>query len=303
MNNPIPAPNPGKIVVGLGEVLWDLLPAGKQLGGAPCNFAYHAHSLGADARVITRVGADPLGEEILQRFQDAALSTELISIDPTFPTGTVSVELSGDGQPRFTIHEQVAWDHLQATAAAREVMSHCDAVCFGSLCQRSDPARVAIQSLVSATPTQALRVFDINLRQHFFSREVIETSLELANLLKINEQELPVLAEMFCLSGNLTFQIHRLSDRFGLTLVALTRGAHGSLLISRGHCSEHPGFPVKVMDSVGAGDAFTAALVSGLLGGGSLDEINRRANALASYVCSQPGATPRLPEELRRKIQ
>ncbi|MGH7870436.1 MAG: carbohydrate kinase family protein [Candidatus Dormibacteraceae bacterium] len=289
-----------KIVIGLGEVLWDLLPGGKQLGGAPSNFAFHAHALGADAKVITRVGTDQLGNEILGCLRDLGLSTELVSVDPDYPTGTVSVEISADGQPQFTIHENVAWDHLEANGAARKAMAQCNAVCFGSLAQRNANAGAAIQALVTATSGQALRIFDINLRQHFFSREIIEPSLELANVLKINDQELPVVADMFGLKGDPVVQMEHMAERFELSMVALTRGAKGSLLLSNGRLSEHVGAPVCVADCVGAGDAFTAALVMGLLTGCALDEINKRANTLAGYVCSQPGATPRIPEEMRR---
>ena len=289
----------GKSIIGLGEVLWDLLPGGKQLGGAPCNFAFHAHALGADAKVITRVGADPLGREILGRLRELGLSTELVAVDPGRPTGTVSVEVSPDGQPQFTIHENVAWDYLEATTAARDAMSQCDAVCFGSLAQRNPNARAAIQSLVSATPAQALRIFDINLRQHFFSPEVIGSSLRLSNVLKINDQELPVVADMFGLKGDPALQMAQLAERFELSAMALTRGAKGSLLLSKGLFSEHVGSHVRVADCIGAGDAFTAALVMGLLTGCGLKEINERANRLAGYVCSQRGATPPLPEEMR----
>lgn len=289
-----------RTVVGLGEVLWDLLPGGRQLGGAPCNFAFHAHTLGADAKVITRVGSDPLGCEILGRFHELGLSGDLVSLDPEYPTGTVSVQVSADGQPHFTIHQNVAWDHLNATDDAKKVMTRCDAVCFGSLAQRKPNARAAIQSLVASASDQALRVFDINLRQQFFSREVIESSLELANVLKINDQELPVLAEMFQLTGDPGLQLARLAERFNLLMVALTRGAGGSVLFLKGVHSQSTGLPVRVVDCVGAGDAFTAALVMGMLTGCPLEEINQRANKLAGYVCSQPGATPRIPEELTR---
>lgn len=288
-----------RTIIGLGEVLWDLLPTGKQLGGAPANFAYHAHALGARAWVVTRIGQDELGNEILGRFRALGLPTDLISIDPVAPTGTVSVQLSSDGQPRFTIHENVAWDNLEPTEVARAAMAHADAVCFGSLGQRNPKARAAIRSLLAATPPTALRVFDINLRQHYFSREIIESSLSLANVLKINDQELPVLAEMFHLDGNAGQQMAALALRFELLLVALTRGPRGSLLYHRGQFSDHPGTPVKVVDSVGAGDAFTAAMIVGLVQGWELASINRRANEVAAFVCSQAGATPSLPPELR----
>ncbi|MBI5684483.1 MAG: carbohydrate kinase [Verrucomicrobia bacterium] len=309
-------------VLAVGEILWDLLPSGKQLGGAPANFAYHARALGAEARVCSRVGNDPLGREILGRLRSLGLPTDGVGVDATAPTGTVSVELAADGQPRFTIHENVAWDRLVADEASLAFAARADAVCFGSLAQRSEPSRGSIRKLVAATPATALRVFDINLRQQFFSREVVEESLRLANVLKLNDTELPVLAAMFGLTGGVREQLAALAERFGLRAVALTRGAHGSLLCVAASLrdadqddgwgrsrsdrttfswSEHAGLSVKVVDSVGAGDAFTAAMALGLLAGRPLDEINRHANEVAAYVCSQPGATPVLPASFKER--
>jgi fructokinase len=282
-------------VMAVGEILWDLLPAGKQLGGAPANFAYHAHALGADARIISRIGNDPLGREILDRLSALGLATDGISVDPVAPTGTVSVEVQPDGQPRFTIHENVAWDRLSADDVSLVCAAHADAICFGSLAQRSAAARASIQQLVAATPAATLRVFDINLRQHFYARELIESSLALANALKLNETELPVLAKMFSLGGDSRAQLAALAERFDLRAIAFTRGARGSLLLAGGIWSEHAGLPAKVVDAVGAGDAFTAAWTLGLLARQPLDEINQRANQLAAFVCTQPGATPTLP--------
>ena len=283
------------IFIGLGEILWDLLPSGKQLGGAPANFAYHAHALGAEARVVSRVGNDPLGREILDRLRALGLTTDGIGVDTNAPTGTVSVELAADGQPRFIIHENVAWDRMVADEASLAFAARADAVCFGSLAQRREPSRSSIRALVAATPATALRVFDINLRQQFYSPEIVETSLQLANVLKLNDQELPVLAAMFGLRGGVREQLAALAKQFGLRAVALTRGAHGSLLLAAGIWSDHPGLAVKVADTIGAGDAFTAALTLGLLAGRPLDDINRHANEVAAYVCSQPGATPPMP--------
>ena len=289
-------------ILAAGEILWDLLPSGKQLGGAPANFAYHAHALGADARAVSRVGNDPAGREILNRLRALGLSTDGVGVDSEAPTGTVSVELAADGQPRFTIHENVAWDRMAADDASLAFAAQADAVCFGSLAQRSEPSRSNIRKLVAATPATALRVFDINLRQHFYSREIVEDSLRLANALKLNDSELPVLAAIFGLGGGVREQLAALAQRFALRAVALTRGAHGSLLLASGAWSEHPGLAVKVADSVGAGDAFTAAMTLGLLAGRPLDDINRHANEVAAYVCSQPGATPALPPSLRKPM-
>jgi fructokinase len=284
-------------VIGIGEILWDLLPSGKQLGGAPANFAYHAHALGARSRVISRVGQDPPGVEILQRLQALGLPIDGIQVDPAAPTGAVSVELSTDGQPRFTIHENVAWDRLALEKAALAAVAGADAVSFGTLAQRQETARSTIQALLAAARPGALRILDINLRQNYFSRQTVETSLRLANILKLNDAELPVLAELLGLRGSVRGQIEGLARQHELRLVCLTRGAHGSLLFSEGQWTDDPGKPVAVKDTVGAGDAFTAALAMGVLAGNSLEAINHRANQVARYVCSCEGATPPLAEQ------
>ena len=285
--------------VGIGEVLWDLLPAGRQLGGAPANFAYHAQALGAAATVISRVGNDADGRDILASFEQMGLSRDLLQVDRSAPTGTVSVKLSGDGIPEFTIHENVAWDRISVSADAMAAVRECDVVCFGSLAQRERTSRDSLQQLVAVAPPASLRVFDINLRQHFYSREVIQRSLQLANVFKLNDQELPVLASMFGLKGNPQKQISKLAEDFGLSVIALTRGAQGSLLFQRGRWSDCSSRPVEVKDTVGAGDSFTAALAMGLLIGMDLDEINRAASEVARYVCSCHGATPPMPDSLR----
>jgi fructokinase len=287
-------------ILALGEVLWDLLPSGKELGGAPANFAGHARALGAKARLVTRVGDDALGQEARRRIRLRGLPTDTIAVDADAPTGTVSVALGPSWQPRFTIDEDVAWDRLAADDIALAAAAEADAVCFGSLAQRSEATRRTIRTLVVATCPDALRIFDANLRPPFVVREVIEGSLELANVLKLNDQELPILAEMLGLPDGTREQMAELARRYTLSLVALTRGADGSLLFADGHWSYHPGLPVTVRDTVGAGDAFTAAMTIGLLAGWPLDEINERANEVAAFVCSQPGATPALPEMLRQ---
>jgi len=279
----------------LGEVLWDILPAGRQLGGAPANFAYHAHALGAEARVISRVGNDALGREILERLRAIGLSTDGIGVDESAPTGTVTVEVQADGQPRFTIHENVAWDRITADETSLAFAARADAICFGSLAQRSEASRRSIRAILAATKPETLRVFDINLRQHFYSRDIVESSLVSANALKLNSDELPVLADVFGLRGDAKSQIADLARRFELRAVALTRGASGSLLLVDGAWSDHPGIRVKVVDAVGAGDAFTARWALGLLAGEPLDAINCRANEIAAFVCTQPGATPAYP--------
>jgi fructokinase len=285
-------------IVGIGEVLWDLLPAGPQLGGAPANFAYHAHALGAHASVVTRVGKDSFGQAIRQRFEQLGIAAGTVQVDDIAPTGTVSVELADRGIPNYVIHENVAWDRLAVTPEGLNAVCQADAICFGSLAQRCEPARTSIQKLVAAAPAGALRIFDINLRQKYFSRSVIEQSLQLANVLKLNDGELVILAEMFGLPGATRQHIELLAHKFGLQLVALTRGPAGSLLYQNGHWSQCHSIPIKIVDTVGAGDAFTAALVLGLLQKMPLDEINALADEVARHVCSNAGATPPLPKSL-----
>jgi fructokinase len=304
-------------IVGVGEILWDLLLTGPKLGGAPANFAYHAHALGGEAAMITRVGNDDYGREIIRRFGDMGLPEITIQIDECAPTGTVKVELSGEGLTHYTVQQNVAWDYIAATPEALASATAAHALCFGSLAQRSSRSRHTIQRLLAATPANALRVFDINLRQHFYSLEVIKNSLESANVLKLNDDELPTLAEMFSLPGSspcgagalarvVEAQIKHLAQTFDLQLVALTRGPNGSLLYQKKNGGERwsdcKSRPVKVVDTVGAGDSFTAALVLGLLHEMDLDEINTIANEVARYVCSQPGGTPSLPAEFANRF-
>lgn len=286
-------------LVGLGEVLWDLLPGGKQLGGAPANFTCHARALGAEARIVSRVGRDAGGQEILQKLERLDVPTDGVQIDSELPTGRVTVEVSSDGQPRFTIHENVAWDRLAADDHARRVVASADAVCFGTLAQRGAVSRASIQTLVRLTRPEALRVFDVNLRQHFHTREIIEESLAMANVLKVNDAELPQVAALFGIGGNARAQLSTLAARFHLRAAACTRGAAGALLFVEAQCSEHPGIKVQVKDTVGAGDSFTAAMVLGLLAQWDPDRINEQANRVAAHVASSIGATPPIPDELR----
>jgi fructokinase len=288
-------------VTGIGEILWDLLPTGAQLGGAPANFAWHAHQLGAKAQVISRIGMDELGEEIRRRLVKMDLPDGLVQMDERHPTGTVTVALL-DGHPEYIIHENAAWDHVAATPQAIAAVKVADAVCFGSLAQRNLVSRNAIQTLVAATRNDALRIFDINLRQHYFDREVIEASLRLANVFKLNDAELPVVAKLFGANGDIRKQIEFFAKEFRLRVVALTRGGNGSLLYCDGQCSEHGGVEVQMKDTIGAGDAFTAALCAGLLRGMELDRINAGANEVAAFVCTQSGATPLLPEHLKHLL-
>ena len=286
-------------LIGLGEILWDLLPSGRQLGGAPANFAYHAQALGATGTIISRVGTDQNGADIRNRLSQLGLSTDLLQIDPDVPTGTVSVELEDDGQPRYIIHENVAWDQIAATEETLRAAASADAICFGTLAQRSEKSRASIHQILSQTKHNALRILDVNLRQRFYSPELIERSLRIANILKINDAELPVLAELLRFNGDVRSQLAEIANRYSLRLIALTRGAHGSLLLANGRWSEHQGVPTSVADTIGAGDSFTAAMTLGYLFGWDLDKINNQANRVAAFVASRPGGTPDPPPELR----
>jgi len=284
--------------VGLGEVLWDLLPTGRQLGGAPANFAYHAAALGAEARVVSRVGQDEPGRALLARLRELGLPGDAIAVDPAAPTGTVSVAMEAGGHPRYTIHEGVAWDCLEAGPAGLAAVAGADAVCFGSLAQRTPGARAALAALLEATPAAALRIFDVNLRQHYHSAEVIRASLARANVLKVNETELPVLVAQLGLPAGERAALAALAAAHGLRAVIHTRGERGSLALVDGGWAEHPGVRVEVADTVGAGDAYTAAFALGLLRGWAPATILERATAVAAFVCTRPGATPALPPAL-----
>ncbi len=289
-------------VVGLGELLWDLLPDGRLLGGAPANFAYHAGALGAVAPVVSRVGRDDDGRQLIERLQQLRVPTHGVEIDSVAPTGTVSVKLGTDGQPQYTIHQNVAWDFIRGERAGREAVETAHAVCFGTLAQRSETSRQTIQTLVRSMRADSLRILDVNLRQEFHSPQLIADSLALANVLKVNETELPRLAAMFQLPSDERAQVAELARRFSLHTVAYTRGGRGSLLFSEGRWSEHPGIATRVADTIGAGDSFTAALALGLLANWPLDLVHERASKVAAYVCSQPGGTPELPGPLRAEF-
>lgn len=280
-------------VAGIGEILWDLLPSGRQLGGAVTNFAYHVNALGIAAAPISAVGADALGADILAQVAAWGLSTDYLRTLDTFPTGTVSVALDSEGIPSYTIHTEVAWDHLAWSEALAALAPTLRAVCFGTLSQRSPESRATVQRFVAATAPHCLRVCDINLRQQFHSPALIRESLQLATVLKLNHEELPQIAEAVGVSVHSErAALERLCQSFGLSLVALTRGSHGSLLVTPTEASEFPGLTVSVVDTIGAGDAFTAALVVGLLNGDPLDTLNEAANRRAAQVCQHAGGIP-----------
>ena len=272
------------------------------MGGAPTNFAYHAHALGAESWTITRVGSDPFGLEILDRLRELGLPTDSVQVDAEFPTGTVAIEIPPNGGHKFEIRERVAWDHMEATEEAMSLAAVADALCFGTLGQRSVTSRCAIQSIASATRSDALRIFDINLRQEFYTSQVIRDSLRIANVLKVNEEELPILAAILQITGDEKNQLRQIAAKYDLKLVALTKGPNGSVLMAGDQVSEASGLSVDVADTIGAGDAFTAALALGWLAGWHLDNINHAANQVAAYVCSCEGATPSIPPRISERF-
>jgi fructokinase len=282
-----------RITVGLGELLWDLFPAGKQMGGAPANFAYITSLLGDEGIPASRLGQDVLGSQAIQRLGELSLSTEFVQQDAEHATGTVKVEVNSTGQPRFEISESVAWDFLDWTPQWQKLAQQADALCFGSLAQRSEHSRATIRKFLLASQPGAVRVFDVNLRQNFYSAQVLAESMKLATIVKLNHEELPKIMRLFELEHRREEDSARLLlSSYDLELICITRGNEGSLLISSDEYSEHPGFRVKVADTVGAGDAFTAALVHGYLRGTSPTQINDTANRVGAWVASQSGATP-----------
>lgn len=291
------------LVIGLGELLWDVLPSGPRMGGAPANFACHAAALGASGAIISSVGRDHLGGQLLETLTSLGIATGGISQDDRAPTGTVEVQLGADGQACYTIHEGVAWDRIGLHGPALQMMAEASAVCFGTLGQRSAPSRASIRELLQATRSEALRVFDANLRQQYYSRELLHESLELANVMKLSDSELPIISELLDLRGTQRDQLAALLDRYHLRMVVYTRGAQGSVLWDGQHWCEHPGLPAEVKDTIGAGDSFTAATALGLLQGWPLEMISATANEVAAHVCSCDGAIPPMPDTLRERFQ
>jgi len=281
------------IIIGIGELLWDLFPSGKQLGGAPSNFSYITNLLGDTGIPASRIGNDALGDEAVQHLSQLGVTTNYLQRDGTCPTGTVNVALDSSGQPSFEILRPVAWDFFEWTPVWQRLAEQADAICFGSLAQRASESRSTIGHFLCATCPDAVRVFDVNLRQNFYSKDVIKESLGRATIVKLNHDELPVVTRL------LGWEHHgekesagRLLSFAGMKVVCVTRGVHGSLLITRDRCSEHPGFKVKVVDTVGAGDAFTAALLHSYLRAEPLDRMNENANRVGAWVASQAGGMP-----------
>ena len=292
------------IVVGMGEALWDVLPEGKKLGGAPANFAYHASQFGLESRVVSAVGQDKLGTEILDNFRDKKLYG-LIETVP-YPTGTVQVELNAEGVPCYDIKEGVAWANIPYTQALDGLARQTGAICFGSLAQRSIVSRQTIQHFLDAMPNEAdsLRIFDINLRQSFYTKEILCDSLERCNILKINDEELITVSRMFGYPGiDLQDKCWILLAKYNLKMLILTCGVNGSYVFTPGHVSFVETPKVQVADTVGAGDSFTAAFAAAILRGRSVSEAHRLAVTTSAYVCTQQGAMPVLPQEIINELK
>lgn len=289
-------------VAGIGEVLFDVLPEAKKMGGAPVNFTFHAQQIGLNAYPVSAVGRDADGVEILDRLTKAGMSTEYIQ-KTCYPTGTAQVSLDSCGVPIFILTEDVAWDHIHWTDQLVGLASGVDAVCFGSLAQRSPQSRQSIREFLSHTREDCLKIFDINLRQQYYSPDIIKTSLKAANALKLNDGELVLLQDILKLPSSTQEALCALQDRYELDYVAFTRGAEGALLKNRQHSYDCPGFKTEIIDTVGAGDSYTAVLTLGILYKLSLEKINTMANAVAAYVCSQSGASPVLPDSLIKEFK
>lgn len=291
-------------IVGIGEILWDIFPDGPRFGGAPANFACSAAELAkssANVSMLSAVRNDELGQAAISALQERGVDTTSVQISPK-PTGNVMVGLDVTGTASYRFAEDSAWDHLEWNDRLRKLAVNCDAVCFGTLGQRSEQSRDSIRKFIGEMPASALRILDVNLRSPFFSEDLILDSLSRANVLKLNETELRLIAASTNCHGTPVETMQKLARKYQLRSVTLTLGADGAILLSDGIVSELPGVPVSVVDTVGAGDAFTAAMVLGLLSGVNVESINRFAMRVASYVCSQRGATMAFPVDLRYEI-
>ena len=288
----------GEYIVGIGEVLWDVFPTGRKLGGAPANFAYHVSQFGLEGLAVSAIGRDALGEETLNALNGHGLHFHMDRVEE--PTGTVQVTLDGKGVPQYEIKTGVAWDNIPFTKELAEIAARTRAVCFGSLAQRSPVSRETIGWFLDAVPEECLKVFDINLRQQFYTREVLEGSMERADILKINEEEILVVARMYGIHGSAEDTCRELMKRFRLGMVILTCGSVGSYVFHGDGMSYLDTPEVKVADTVGAGDSFTGAFVACILAGRSVEEAHKTAVEVSAYVCTRTGAMPPLPEDIRR---
>nr|WP_320037670.1 carbohydrate kinase [uncultured Bacteroides sp.] len=292
------------IIVGLGEALWDMLPEGKKIGGAPANFAYHVSQFGLESCVVSAIGNDALGNEILDVFHEKNLKYQLEKVN--FPTGTVQVELDAEGIPCYEIKEGVAWDNIPFTEALQTLALSTRSVCFGSLAQRSTVSRETINRFLDTMPDGEgqCKIFDINLRQNFYDKEIIENSLNKCNILKINDEELVIISRMFGYPGiDLQDTCWKLINKYELKMLILTCGTNGSYVFASGEVSFLETPNVNVADTVGAGDSFTAAFCASIIKGKSVREAHKLAVDVSAYICTQSGAMPQLPEMLKKQLQ
>ena len=287
-----------RIIVGLGEALWDCLPEGRKIGGAPANFAYHASQFGYEAHAVSAVGNDALGDETIEALKANGLKLCMPRVD--FPTGQVLVSLDEDGVASYDIKEGSAWDNIPFTPEMEQLAGRCSAVCFGSLAQRNEVSRNAIYRFLNATPKGCMRIFDINLRQNFYSKEVIQESLRRCNVMKINYEELVIIGRMFGYPGlDIENKCWLILGKYNLDMLVLTCGVNGSYVFSKGAMSFLETPKVEVADTVGAGDSFTGAFVASILSGKTIPEAHRIGVNVSAYVCTQNGAMPAIPEELK----
>lgn len=286
------------IITGIGELLWDILPEGKQLGGAPVNFAYHVSQLGFDAVAVSALGTDALGDEIDELLKGKKVKALIRRVQ--YPTGTVQVELDANGVPTYEIKKNVAWDNIPWSNELREIARQTKAVCFGTLAQRDKVSRESINLFLDTMPgTKTYKIFDINLRQDFYNRETIENSLTKSNVLKLNDDELIALSKVFDYSLHDTeTDCRRIMKDFDLEILILTCGTNGSYVFSADETSFLETPKVKVADTVGAGDAFTAAFCASILSGTSIGEAHKKAVEVSAFVCTQNGAMPHLSNEV-----
>lgn len=297
-------PGNGKkfVIVGLGEILWDVFPEGRKLGGAPANFAFYTKSLGEDGTIVSRVGKDKEGVDILTRIQSARLDTRWIEVDHVHPTGSVTVFSDETGLPRFTIHEERAWDFLMMNSGLEALASRADAVCYGSLGQRSTASREAILSFLEKTRPDCLRILDLNLRPPYIDPERIDYLLKKSRILKLNEEEMKKAALFLGMPGHDDDVAATLLANYPLELVVLTRGERGSRIFGRDETVESPAVQTEIADTVGAGDAFAAVVAVGRLRNRPLGHISDVANRVAGFVCSRRGAWAELPEGLIERL-
>ncbi len=285
-------------VVGLGEALWDMLPEGKKLGGAPANFAYHASQFGLNTIAVSALGKDALADETIKALKDNGLNYFMPKVD--YPTGTVQVTLSGDGIPAYEIKENVAWDNIPYTAEIADIAKHSKAVCFGSLAQRNITSWATIKQFLDDTPADCLKIFDINLRQQFFTKNVIEESLKRCNILKINDEELVVMNHLFGYEGlDMRGTCEKILTDYNLQMLVLTCGTNGSYVFTPTVTSFQETPKVEVADTVGAGDSFTGSFCAAILNGKSIEEAHQIAVKVSAYVCTQNGAMPKYPAALK----